>query len=95
MTDDPKKPLANGEDSEARLRRLRENFARASGDLDRSAKGKTPGAGRKPAVRPAGMAPTPKAASKAKTSAKLDWWGITLTITAVLVVVFAVRSWVT
>jgi hypothetical protein len=89
VTDDPKTPLANGEDSEARLRRLRENFARASGDLDRSAKGKTPPAGRKPAIRPAG-APLPP-----KTRWKLDWWGVTLAVLAVLVVVFAVRSWVT
>ena len=91
MTSDPKKPLANGEDSEARLRRLRENFARASGDLDKSAKGKTPAAARKPGVRPAGA----PAASGPKTRGRLDWWGITLAITAVLVVVFAVRSWVT
>lgn len=91
MTNDPKKPLANGEDSEARLRRLRENFARASGDLDRSAKGKTPGAGRKPAARQAGMALPPTS----KTRGRIDWWGLTLAITAVLVVVFAVRSWVT
>lgn len=94
MSQDPGKPPVNGEDSEARLRRLRENFARASNDLDRSAAGKTPPARRKAAPGPVGQTPTPRTNSP-KTGFKLDWWGVVLIVTAVLVVVFAVRDWIT
>jgi hypothetical protein len=100
MSDDDKMP--NGEDSEARLKRLREGFAKASDRLDRSARGKvppprhqrptasaTPPQAARPLSQPRMASPTPSS------KGRIGWWGVVLAITAVLIVIFAVRDLIT